>query len=668
VSNPDRPVRPGGPRHPLPDRDELVLHEFTAVHAGGTVWLRGWKRPVPGTHDRRLELYVGGNGCGIDDDLRTALKGLRLDTMWAALAPRGTLTFNAEVEVLDRGPTPARPDFDPPFDPATDLRLTFQFYGPTVTPSFFPYEMADLSGVVKYENGQVELGYFTGRHGQSRLKLAAGEVRFYPTGVVWANLGGLEVKDLVADADLLRALPGKVRSGLEELKLRGGVDLTVKQLVVLTPPDPPAGDIPPPEPLPIGPVTGASGRASSRKADVLAREDTSALRLDARPGFVVRAQAPAGPQTPARPPDPDPIVYWNAEVKLAGASVEVGVPWEELYGRIACKGRYEGTHLGQVIGNVWLDRALVARQPVGGARFRAWAEPQRPDPTRPGFFQPTEVQFLDLFGDLFNGTLGGEARVVLADPVRYDLWLTATDVQLDEVARHYLKGDRGSDADLKGVAQANLRLYSRQDPKTGKFAVEGAGKIDVPTGRMYNLPILLDLVKLTKFHAPDKTAFEEAHAAFRVQGDRVKVDQLDLIGKAVCLGGSGEMDTTGEYVKFEFYTIWSVILKQMINTPVGDFSAFLSKNLFKIKLTRENGELKYRPEAVPLVTEPTKAVVDRLRNAAGRVMGREPGDRRQGTGDRSQGPADRKQDTGDRWRQSPGWLPSPVPWSLSPGS
>ena len=106
-------------------------------------------------------------------------------------------------------------------------------------------------------------------------------------------------------------------------------------------------------------------------------------------------------------------------------------------------------------------------------------------------------------------------------------------------------------------------------------------------------------------------------------GDRVKVDQLDLIGKAVCLGGTGELDSSGEYVKFEFYTLGSQILAKLVNTPVGDLSAFLSRNLFlKIKLTRENGELKYRAEAVPLVTEPTKAVIERLRNAAGRVMGR----------------------------------------------
>ena len=130
---------------------------------------------------------------------------------------------------------------------------------------------------------------------------------------------------------------------------------------------------------------------------------------------------------------------------------------------------------------------------------------------------------------------------------------------------------------------------------------------------MYNLPVLLDLVKVLKVQAPDKTAFEEAHAIFRIHGDRMKVEQVDLIGKAVCLGGSGELDTSGEYVKFEFYTLCSQVLARLINTPVGDLTAFLSKNLFKIKLTRENGELKYKPEPVPLVTEPARAAADRLR-------------------------------------------------------
>jgi len=300
-----------------------------------------------------------------------------------------------------------------------------------------------------------------------------------------------------------------------------------------------------------------------------------------------------------------------------GASLDTGVQWEQVFGAIACRGRYDGNHTGLVRGAVWLDRAVVARQPVTRFSCRVAAAPQLPDPAAPGEYLPIEAEFTDVAGDLFHGVLGGQGRLILTDQPRFNIWLTATDVQLDEMAKHY---KIGSDADLKGIAQAQLLISNRPDPKTGRLVLEGSGKIDVPTGRMYNLPVLLDLVKVLKGQVPDKTAFDEAHATFRIQGDRVKVDQVDLIGKALCLGGSGEIDLTGEYVKFDFYTLVSQVLARMINTPVGDLTAFLSKNLFRIKLTRENGELKYKPEAVPLVTEPARAVADRLRARASKML------------------------------------------------
>lgn len=601
-TDPTRPVRPGEPVRPLPDRDELTFDGFTGSHADATVWLHGSKRPAPGGRDRMLVLHVGGNGCGLDEDLRKAMTGVKLDGVWAAFSPRGKLTFAADVEVLDRAAPPGRPQDDPKFDPKTDLKLTFNFYGPTVTPAFFQYDLTDLSGWLEYKNGRVDLAHFAGRHGESRLKLTAGEVRFYPDGVVWANLGGLEVKPLVADAALVKAFPGPLRTAFEEMKLAGGVELAIKHLVVLTPPDPPAGAMPPPEPLPVGPAADRGGPAVARAQ---------------APGPTALAPQPfpVAAQPRAAPPPPGPVVYWDAEIKLTGASLDTGIAWENLFGAVACRGRHDGTHLGLVRGNVWLDRATVAGQPVSGIKAHVRAAPQRPDPTRPGYYFPVELEFTDLTADLFHGAVGGEARVALDARPRYELWLAATDVQLDEVARHY---KLGSDADLKGVAQAQIRLYNRQDPKTGVWATEGAGKIDVPTGRMYNLPVLLDLAKVLKLQAPDKTAFEEAHAVFRVSGDRVKVDQLDLIGKAVCVGGSGEVDTTGEYVRFEFYTLGSQVLARLVNTPVGDLTAFLSKNLFVIKLTRENGALKFRPEAVPVVTEPARAIMDRLKNRLGK--------------------------------------------------
>ena len=584
------------------DRDEIIFDTVTGTHGGAAVWISGSKRPVPGSSDRKLLLNVRGTNCPIDEDFRKAAGGLKLDGVWNTFAPRGNLSFAADMEILDRAHPPARPDLEPPFNPATDLKLTInQFHGPTISPTFFPYEIADLSGWLEYKDGQVRLAHFAGRHGDTRMKLEAAEVRFYPNGQVWANLGGLELKPFATDAALVRALPPKLRTAVESLKLQGSADLTVKHLVVLTPPDAPAGGrLPPPEPL----------------GTPMTRGGVTPMGVPLN-GVVVRGQIPTSPIATA--PPPDPVVYWDAEVKLAGAALDTGVPWDDVFGAVACRGLYEGTHLGPIRGNVWLDKAVIAKLPVTETKAHLRSAAQRPDAARPGFFLPTELEFADISGSLFHGAVGGEARVVLADPSRYELWLTATDVQLDEVARHY---KLGTDADLKGVAQAQLRLFNRADPKTGKLETEGSGKIDVPTGRMYNLPIMLDLVKVLKLQAPDKTAFEEAHVVFRIVGDRIKVDQLDLIGKAVCLGGSGEVDTTGEYVRFEFYTIWSQVLKQMINTPLGDLGAFLSKNLFKIKMSRENGELRYRPEPVPMVTEPARMVAERLRSRAAKILGK----------------------------------------------
>ncbi|MBA4066023.1 MAG: hypothetical protein C0501_20350 [Isosphaera sp.] len=592
-TDPARPVRPGDPTPP-PDRDELVLDKFTAVHAGAAVTLDGKRLTVPGSKDRKLTLRATGVDCPLTADLRTALAGLGVGVAWDRINPRGRATFEADVELTDRAgrPADARPD------PAADVRLALRFSGPTVTPTFFPYELTDAAGALVYQDRRLDVSRFAARHGATRVRVAAGEVRFYPDGAVWANLGGVEVTPLVTDAALLKALPPGLSAAVADLKLGGGADLLVKHLVVL--------DRPAPDPTPAGKVVAQPSSVvptSAQPRTVVLREGTP----------VARGQAPAS--SAARP---DPVVYWDAEVRLAGASFDTGVGWEAVTGAVACRGRYEGTHTGRVEGNVWFDRAVVAGLPVTQAGAHLSADPQRPDPARPGEYLPTEVAVTDLRGDLFHGAVGGQARVVLSDPPRFNLALAAADVQLDEVAKHY---KLGSDADLKGIAQAELHLYNRPDPKTGRPVVEGSGKVDIPTGRMYNLPVLLDLVKVLKLQAPDKTAFEEAHATFRVRGDRVKVDQVDLIGKAVCLGGSGELDTTGEYVKFDFYTLGSQVLAKMVHTPVGDLTAFLSKNLFVIRLTREDGELRYKPEAVPLVTDPARAVADRLRARAARMFG-----------------------------------------------
>jgi hypothetical protein len=608
---PGRPVRPGEPVEEPPDTDRVEIRDCTARHGPGTVWLRGDSEPVPGTRDRRLSLSVWGKDCPVDDHLRRAVARLDLESAWRTFAPRGAMTFNIDLGILDRAApaTPARPPVGPvvpprspavpslgqlmkraspaapadvPFDPATDLTLAVNFEGPSVTPDFFPYDLDALAGQVRYEGSRVRVERMTARHGRSRWRLDAGEVRFFPSGQVFANLGRLDVAPLVADPAFVTALPPLLAKGVRELNLRGPAELTMSHVVVLTPPDAPA----------VLPELVARGQDSGEPRP----------QGSGPPGPADRSLAVA-----ARQPDPD--VFWRGELRLAGAGFDAGVACENVTGRLACAGRHHGTHLGRVVGTLWLDRAAVAGHPVSAAKLAFDADPQTPNPAKPGELLPPAFRVPDLTATLFRGTVAGTGRVVLSDQPRYTLDVHATGVRLEDLARHH---GIGTPATLEGEAQAHLYLSAG-----GAAPAEGGGTVDVDRGRLGNLPKLVPLLKVLKLQAPDKTVFEAAHATFTVRGDRVRVDHLDLLGTAVSFGGAGELDTSGERVRLDVYPIWSQTLHRWLTTPLGDVSAAVSGGLFRVEVSRgPDGQWKYEPRVVPAVTDPMRAVAERIKARA----------------------------------------------------
>ena len=580
TSDESRPDAPGTYKASEPDPDRVDILGFTARHGAGTVWLDGANEVVPGGRDRRLVLSVKAKDCPIDDALAKAVAALNVGPVWATFQPRGTLTLGVDVTVADRagllnadGSVGAAPTFDPD----RDLKLTVNFTGPTVTPEFFPYELSGLAGLLRYEGRGVDLLQFSASHGPSRLALDAGQIRIRPDGTVWANLGGLTVAPLVPDRELLAALPPGLGKAVAELNPRGPIELTLRHFVVLAPPSGPGRR---PEPEAISP-SAARGQ-SPESAGARGAESS---------------------------------VYWDGHATLAGASLDAGTTWDDLRGKIACRGRYDGDRLMGARGTVWLDGGTVAKQPVSGVSIAFAADPQVADPRRPGAVGPVQMRFSDLHGQFFRGELGGEARVVLSDPPQYRLWLTANDVRLEDVAAFHKVG---RETEFSGLAQGKLILESGHDPKTGDVGLRGEGTVDVPAGKMYKLPVLLELIKVAKLQTPDQTGFEEAHATFRVRGDRIVVDKLDLLGSAVSLGGSGELDADAKDVKFEFYTIWSQTLKRWLTTPLGDPTAALSDKLFRIEATRtDGGDFKFIPRVVPVVTDPFRAVAERFRTRAG---------------------------------------------------
>jgi hypothetical protein len=290
------------------------------------------------------------------------------------------------------------------------------------------------------------------------------------------------------------------------------------------------------------------------------------------------------------------VVYWDGQLTFTDANLVTGVPLTHVTGVVACQGRAKGEHLEGLVGNLLFDQAVLYQQP-----FRQIQGTLLVDKKNPGI-----LVVPGLHARIFGGEVYGPLRIEFGPKVHYDINLTASRIQLEQFGRLNL----GKDANLSGLATARLHL---QGQGSDISELTGRGSIDVPNGRLYNLPPILDLLKFLSIRLPDGTAFEEAQADFTIQGNRVGISRLDLIGNSISLRGQGEMNLDGSDLNIDFYAVWARVtqmLPPIIKGPLHD----MSKYLLKIQMRGRMGDVRFHKEPVPAVVEPLKGLLERMGN------------------------------------------------------
>jgi hypothetical protein len=211
---------------------------------------------------------------------------------------------------------------------------------------------------------------------------------------------------------------------------------------------------------------------------------------------------------------------------------------------------YRQIQLSQVQGRL---RATPQQLLVG-----RWAEQgDSPQPARP------------LRATLFDGQLEVDGHIGLNNQDAFELHIALHDSDLSVIAR-----DLGfAEAPVSGRTHATLRLRGTQE---GTHSLVGAGQIRLREANLYELPQIISLFKLLSVRSPDRTAFTTSDAQFRIQGNRVYFDQLDLSGDAISLKGMGEMDFQRR-INLQFYTImgreqqWVPIIRPLLGEASRQF-------------------------------------------------------------------------------------------------
>jgi hypothetical protein len=544
---------------------KITFDHLQGSHLGGEVRVNGTH--MIGPRNDVVDLRITAAGLPFDSALRKAFKKVRLQSLLETMQPEGHLNFDGKLTYSTWNNQPDVPKTQ------SSLKVTAdRFAVDSIRPSFLPYELDNVSGAFCYDNSQATQLYvtdFQGEHRQNGVQLRIGrdfpsDFVFRPDGGIWGRLRQIVINPLVADDEFVAALPSGLRATCRALEATGPMALTIDQLEFDTNCD---------KSLP--------GRAVPGNMNYVARGSAASLR----------------DQTPT------PWIEWKAaRLWFRDASFWAGLKCDNAVGIVCLSGAYRFGKLILLDGNLQIDQASVRRQPIQGLHCHIALDHAK---------VPGMIYFQNLNTQLYGGVVSGNAALRINPNVEYEVWLVGTRLRLEEIDRiNRITSDGQERGQLSGLAQIELRLLGKgSDLKT----LQGGGSFNVPNGRIYDLPPLLDLLKFARLRAPNGTFFEEAKGEFRIQADTMRFNRLDLNGDLISLTGDGTMKLDGSNLRLNVYTVWSRVV-QVLPNAVREIPNSISRNLYKIEMRGSlGGPLDFRQEAVPILVEPAKRLLDRLR-------------------------------------------------------
>jgi len=73
-------------------------------------------------------------------------------------------------------------------------------------------------------------------------------------------------------------------------------------------------------------------------------------------------------------------------------------------------------------------------------------------------------------------------------------------------------------------------------------SLAGRGQVRLRDADIYELSVVMSLLKILRVKAPDRNAFSSSVVDFRIEGPRAYLDNIELAGDAISLVGAGEVD------------------------------------------------------------------------------------------------------------------------------
>lgn len=302
-----------------------------------------------------------------------------------------------------------------------------------------------------------------------------------------------------------------------------------------------------------------------------------------------------GPRT-----DENVQMKWNVRLGAQRAGIDCGVKLENIRGEVGLNGSFDGrsfrsrgelaldslTHkdiqLVQVLGPFWVDDQQMV--------FGSWVDRPR-NGAPPAADQPAPRS---ITGSAFGGAVHGDGMVLFGQTPRYHIQAGMAQADLTRCAREAFstkldyRGKLFASIDLKGAGRS-------------MNAVTGQGSIRLREANVYQLPVMISMLKLLSIRQPDTNAFSQSDIDFRMAGNHIYLDPIDFRGDAISLLGKGELNAENQQLQLTFYSMvgrangYIPILRELVGGA--------SQQIMQIHVTGTVGDPQVRREALPAVNE-----------------------------------------------------------------
>lgn len=251
----------------------------------------------------------------------------------------------------------------------------------------------------------------------------------------------------------------------------------------------------------------------------------------------------AGGAVPGQPIDAD----WNVTFDCHNSALQCGVPLSGIHGSLWLAGKsvggkfesqgelkldsvsYNDYQFTEVLGPIWIDNGQVL--------LGFWADRRRG--------QKPERR---VTGKFYDGNVVADGWVVPGEEPEYAFLATLANGNLARFAQEQLPGA----GKLSGEILATLDLRGKGKSRNN---VAGRGNIQLRNADVYQLPAMVNLLKVLSLRNPDNRAFTESDIQFIIQGEHCYLERIDFDGNAISLQGRGELNLVDNRLALVFRTV-----------------------------------------------------------------------------------------------------------------